>query len=97
MDESEYNRKYAHLRILKDIQDYLKREDSQAGTVYPVRVPHELVYQMLKLQGADHVDRLVHEIFRLGLTRWGESLYENEFGSEESLERFIELMKKRKP
>jgi hypothetical protein len=95
MDEAEYKRKYANLRVLKDVQDYLKRDDEGSGTVYPVRVPHELVYQMLKLRSADHVDQLIHQIFRLGLTQWSERLYESEFGSEEGLERFIELMKKR--
>jgi hypothetical protein len=95
MDDTEYKRKYANLRVLKGIQEYLKKEGADAGTVYPVRVPDELVYQMLQLRGADHVDRLVHEIFRLGLVRWSERLYEDEFGSEEDLESFIELMKKR--
>ena len=95
MDDAEYNRKYANLRVLKGIQDYLKEENAGTGTVYPVRVPEQLIYQILKLRGAEQVDRLIHEIFSLGLTLWSERLYENEFGSEESLERFIEMMKKR--
>ena len=50
MDEEEYNKKYINLRILKNIQDYMKSEKQASSTVYPINVPDELLYQILKLQ-----------------------------------------------
>lgn len=95
VDEEEYNTKYVNLRILKSIQEYLKSEEGASTAVFPIRVPDELVYQVLKIQGTENVDRLIHQIFRTGLTLWSERLYSEVFGSQERLEAFIELVKKR--
>jgi hypothetical protein len=95
LDEEEYNRKYAHLRILKSIQEYLKSDGDSPGAVYPIGIPDELLYQVLKLEGSESLDKLIHEIFRMGLNTWSERFYNENFGSEEDLEDFIELVKKR--
>jgi hypothetical protein len=96
MDEAEYKGKYINLRILKSIQEYLKKNGTTFSTaVYPIRVPDELLYQVLKLEGAENADNLIHDIFELGLTLWSEQLYDDVFGSEQNLEEFIELVKKR--
>lgn len=95
MDEAEYRRKYVNLRILKSIQEYLKSEKDASMAVFPIRVPDELVYQVLKLQGTENVDKLIHKIFKMGLNLWSEGLYNEVFGSQESLKSFIELVKKR--
>ncbi len=95
MDEEEYKRKYVNLKVLKSTQDYLKADSTTPNAVYPISVPEDLLYQVLKVQGAESADKLVHHIFKLGLTFWSEKLYHNEFGSEQSLEKFIELVKKR--
>ena len=95
MDEEEYNRKYVNLRILKSVQDYLRSENDSPAAVYPIRVPDELLYQVLRLQGSKSSDELIHHIFKLGLTLWSDKLYNNVFGSQRSLEEFIELVKKR--
>jgi hypothetical protein len=93
MDQEEYDRKYAHLRILKSIQEYLKSGGDTSGAVYPIKVPDDLLYQVLKSQGAQAADRLIHQVFRLGLKVWSEQLYNEEFGSSHNLEAFIEMMK----
>ncbi len=95
MDEEEYNNKYINLRILKSIQDYLKSENDSSMAVYPVKIPDDFLYQLLKLQGAENVDKLIHHIFKLGFTFWSERLYNDVFGSQESLEEFIDIVKKR--
>ena len=95
MDEQEYNKKYARLRILKSIQEYLKSEGTTPTAVYPINVPDDLLYQVLKLEGADSADKLIHKIFKMGLTLWSEKFYNDSFGSRENLEEFIELVKKR--
>ena len=95
MDEQEYNKKYARLRILKSIQEYLKSEGTSPTAVYPINVPDDLLYQVLKLEGADSADKLIHKIFKMGLTLWSEKFYNDSFGSRENLEEFIELVKKR--
>ena len=95
MDEEEYNRKYANLRILKSIQAYLKDEKGSPAAVYPIKVPDDLLYQVLKLQGAETADKLINHIFKQGLSLWSDNLYNNVFGSEKSLEDFVELVKKR--
>jgi hypothetical protein len=96
MDEAEYKGKYINLRILKSIQEYLKKSGTTSSTtVYPIRVPDELLYQVLKLEGAENADNLIHDIFELGLTLWSEQLYDDVFGSEQNLEEFIEIVKKR--
>jgi hypothetical protein len=96
MDEEEYKGKYINLRILKSIQEYLKKNGTSSATaVYPIRVPDELLYQVLKLEGAENADKLIHDIFELGLTLWSEQLYDDVFGSERNLEEFIEIVKKR--
>jgi hypothetical protein len=95
MDEQEYRRKYVNLRILKSIQDYLKSEGDSSAALYPIEVPEDFLYQAARLQGAESADRLIHEVFELGLTLWSEKLYHEVFGSEENLEAFIELVKER--
>jgi len=95
MDEEEYNKKYVNLRVLKSIQEYLKAETDSEAAVYPIRVPDDLLYQVLKLQGSENADQLIHHIFKLGLTIWSEKLYSEIFGSQENLEEFIALVKKR--
>lgn len=95
MEEEEYKQKYANLRILKSIQEYLKVDADSSTAVYPIRIPDDLLYQMLRLHGPENADKLIHRIFELGLAQWSESLYSNTFGSQENLEEFIELVKKR--
>lgn len=95
MDEEEYNTKYVNLRILKSIQEYLKESGSESTAVHPISVPDELLYQVLKLQGPEKTDELIHYIFRLGLNQWSEKLYHDVFGSQEELEKFIKLVKER--
>ncbi|MBW1862244.1 MAG: hypothetical protein JRJ02_07705 [Deltaproteobacteria bacterium] len=95
MDEEEYNRKYMNLRILKSVQEYLKSETDSPTAVYPINVPDDLLYQVLRLHGSENVDKLIHHIFKLGLTFWSEKLYNEIFGSQESLEAFIDLVKKK--
>ena len=95
MDEEEYRSKYVNLRILKSIQDYLKPKGDSSAALYPIEVPEDFLYQTTRLQGAESVDRLIHEVFELGLTLWSEKLYHDVFGSEENLEAFIELVKER--
>lgn len=95
MDEKEYNRKYVNLRILKSIQEYLKSNVNAPTAVYPIKVPDDLLYQVIKSQGVENADRLIHHIFDLGLSIWSEKLYNDEFGSEQSLEEFIQLVKER--
>jgi len=94
MDEEEYTNKYLNLRILKSIQEYLKSDDSDHNAVYPIRVPDELLYQTLKLKGPKSTDSLIHHIFQLGLNIWSEKVYNKVFGSQQSLEEFIEIVKK---
>jgi len=95
MDKEEFERKYVNLKILKSIQDYLKPDKETSTAVYPIRVPDELLYQILKLQGAENADKLIHHIFELGLSMWSERRYSEVFGSEKELEGFIELLKKK--
>jgi len=95
MDEEEYEKKYMNLRILKSSQDYLKDETAAPTAVYPIRVPDDLLYEILKRQGPDKADQLIHHIFKLGLTVWSERLYNTVFGSPQNLEEFIKLVKKR--
>ena len=94
MDEEEYTNKYLNLRILKSIQEYLKTDDNDHTAVYPIRVPDELVYQTLRLKGAKNADTIIHHIFKLGLSIWSEKVYNTVFGSQQSLEEFIEIVKK---
>ena len=95
MDEEEYNTKYANLRILKSIQEYLKSEGDSTTSVYPINVPDDLLLQTLKFKGAKGTDNLIHHIFKLGLTIWSEKLYDEAFGSPSVLKSFIEVVKKR--
>ncbi|UCB48674.1 MAG: hypothetical protein JSW56_16345 [Deltaproteobacteria bacterium] len=95
MDEEEYNKKYVNLRILKSVQEYLKSKSDSPTAVFPIRVPDDLLYQTARLQGAESVDKLIHKIFKMGLTRWSEKLYNDVFGSEENLQEFIEIVKER--
>jgi len=93
MDEEEYTSKYLNLKILKCVQEYLKSDESNDTAVYPIRVPDELLYQTLKLKGPKNADSVVHHIFKLGLSVWSEKVYDTVFGSQESLEEFVELVK----
>jgi hypothetical protein len=95
MDEQEYRTKYVNLRILKSVQEYLKSDVKAPSALYPIRLPDELLYQMLQQDGAEATDELIHEIFKLGLSIWSEELYEEIFGSHKNLEKFIEIVKKR--
>lgn len=95
MDEQEYEKKYVHLRVLKSVRDYLKTDKDSSNAVYPIGVPDDLLYQVLKLHGAEKADKLIHHIFEVGLTLWSEVLYREVFGSKKSLEKFIELVKQR--
>ena len=95
MDEEEYRIKYLNLRILKGIQEYLKLDGEFPTAIYPIKVPNELLYQIVKSEGAESADKLIHHIFKLGLTIWSETLYNDIFGSEENLEEFIDLVKDR--
>lgn len=95
MDEDEFKQKYAELRILKSIQEYQKSVDRSQTVVYPIRVPDDLIYQILRLQGPEELDKLIHEIFQVGLSAWSENLFNTAFGSQRRLEEFIELMKKK--
>ena len=95
MDQEEYNRKYVNLRVLKSIQEYLKSGGDSSTAVYPIKVPEDLLYQVLKMQGPDNADKLIHHIFRLGLDIWSEEFFNEAFGSQRNLEQFIEMVKKR--
>jgi len=96
MEDEDFRNKYVHLRILKSIQQYLKTDTEESAAVYPVRVPDDLLYQFVKLHGAEEADRIIHQIFRIGLTAWSDRLYSETFGSQKDLESFIDLLKKRK-
>jgi hypothetical protein len=95
MDKEEFNKKYSKLRILKSVQEYLKSDEASPTAVYPIRVPDDLLYQILQRQGSEEADKLIHHIFKTGLTIWSEQLYHEAFGSQENLEAFIEIVKKR--
>jgi hypothetical protein len=95
MDEQEFKKKYINLRVLKSAQDYMQASGETPTAVYPIRVPEDLLYQVLKLHGPDHVDKLLHEIFMHGLKVWSEAVYQTVFGSEENLQEFIDLLKHR--
>jgi hypothetical protein len=95
MDEIEYNKKYSNLRILKSIQEYFKSENDAPTSVYPIKVPDDLLLQSLKLQGAENADELINYIFKLGLTIWSEKLYQDEFGTTSALSSFIDVVKSR--
>ena len=95
MDEEEYKLKYSNLRILKSLQDYLKSENDSSTSVYPIKVPDDLLLQVLKSNGPKGADELIHHIFKLGLSIWGEKLYDDVFGSTAALTSFIEIVKKR--
>jgi len=95
MDEEEYRSKYVNLRVLKSIQEYLKPEGDSSAALYPIEIPEDFLYQAARMHGAESADRLIHEVFELGLTLWSEKLYNDVFGSEENLEAFIELVKER--
>lgn len=95
MDEQEYRKKYVNLRILKSVQEYLKSDLKAPSALHPIRVPDELLYQMLQEEGAEATDELIHDIFKLGLSIWSEQIYEEIFGSHKNLEKFIEIVKKR--
>jgi len=96
MDEEEFQKKCYHLRILKSVQEYLKADTNAAAAVYPVRVPEQLLYQLVKSEGPEKADEVIHGIFKTGLTAWSDKMYQEVFGSQEKLETFIELLKKKK-
>ncbi len=95
MDEKEFQKKYIDLRILKGVQEYLK-SDGEAGTaIYPIRVPEEMLYQLLRAQGAEDADRAIHQIFKIGLAIWSEQLFNSPFGNERALKELIKIVKER--
>ena len=93
MDQKEFTNKYSDLKILKSIQEYLKSDENKYTAVYPIRVPDELLYQTLKLKGAKDADKMIHHIFKLGLSIWSEKIYYKTFGSQQNLEEFIKIIK----
>ena len=95
MDEEEYSIKYANLRILKSIQEYLKSDSEFSTAVYPINIPDDLLLQVVKFQGAKSADKLIHQIFKIGLSTWSEKLYRDIFGSQGNLEDFIQVVKDR--
>lgn len=95
MNEKEYNKKFTNLRILKSVQDYLRTNSESSSSVYPIKVPDDLLVQVLKQHGPEGADRLIHHIFKLGLTLWNEKLYDDEFGSPDALNEFINLVKRK--
>ncbi|MBN2033616.1 MAG: hypothetical protein JW836_10090 [Deltaproteobacteria bacterium] len=95
MDNEEFEKKYVHLRMLKSIQQYLKADTEADAAVYPLRIPGDLLYQLVNLHGPEEADRIIHRILKTGLRAWSDKLYEEEFGSQRNLENFIDLMKKR--
>jgi len=95
MDEEEYKEKYVNLRILKSVQEYLKSGGDSQTAIYPIRVPDDLLYQVVKQQGTESADQLIHRIFEMGLKIWSETLYQEVFGSQKKLEEFIKLVKSR--
>jgi hypothetical protein len=95
MEEEEYRKKYTNLMILKSVQDYLKTDTGSSGSVFPVKIPDELFLQILRLDGPEGLDYIVHQIFKLGLSMWNERLFDKEFGSPAALNEFIDLMKRR--
>jgi hypothetical protein len=95
MEKDEFDKKYSNLRILKSVQEYFKSDTANPTAVYPIRVPDDLLYQFLQREGSEKTDELIHDIFKTGLTIWSEKLYTEAFGTQENLEAFIELVKKR--
>jgi hypothetical protein len=95
MDETEFQKKYLNLRILKSVQEYLKSDTNSSTAVYPIRVPDDLLFQLARVQGAENADKTIHQIFKIGLSIWSEKLYNEVFGSQQDLESFIELVKQR--
>ncbi|MFH1082120.1 MAG: hypothetical protein V1751_01850 [Pseudomonadota bacterium] len=95
MDKEEYNRKRINLKVLKSIQEYMKTEGAASSALYPIRVPEDLLYQVLRIQGPDSADKLIHHIFRMGLDLWSDEFFNEAFGSPRNLEQFIKMMKKR--
>ena len=95
MEDEEYTKKYINLRILKSIQEYFSSESEAPSALYPIKVPNDLLYQVTRLQGAEKVDNLIHHIFGLGLKIWSDNLFNDVFGSNQSLEEFVELVKER--
>ncbi|MBC8419930.1 MAG: hypothetical protein KJ573_13825 [Proteobacteria bacterium] len=95
MDQEEYNRKRINLKVLKSIQEYMKTEDAASSALYPIKVPEDLLYQVLRIQGPDSADKLIHHIFRMGLDLWSDEFFNEAFGSQRNLEQFIKMMKKR--
>ena len=95
MDDEEFKTKYVHLRTLKSIQQYLKADTEERAAVYPIRIPDDLLYQLVNLHGPEEADRVVHQIFKIGLSAWSDKLYSEVFGSQRSLETFIDLLKRK--
>ena len=63
MDDREYKDKYANLRILKSVQQYLKNEDEASPALYPIRVPEELLYQTMDREGAENSRTIIGNFF----------------------------------
>ena len=95
VNKGEYDNKYFALRLLKSIQDFLKAERNTATAVYPIKVPDDFLYQVLKFKGPEEADKLIAQIFKLGLELWSEQTFIDVFGSSKKLEEFVKLLKDR--
>ena len=95
VNEEEYKIKYLTVKILKSIQEHQKTGSTSKTAVYPIKVPDDLLYHMLRLKGPEEADKLIDYIFKLGLSLWSEKTYREVFVSSQELEEFIELVKKR--
>jgi len=95
MNKEEYDNKYFILRLLKSIQDFLKKENDTATAVYPIKVPDDFLYQILKVRGPEEADKLIAQIFKLGLELWSEQAFIDGFGSSRKVEEFVKLLKER--
>lgn len=93
MEQREFDKKVINLKILKSVQEYMKNEGDQNTALYPIRVPNDFLVQILKMQGPDNVDKLIHHIFRLGLEIWSDDFFSHAFGSQEDLQQFIDQVK----
>ena len=93
MERKEFDLKYATLKILKSVQEYLKRKDAEDAAVFPIKVPSGLLAQLISLHGTEDADEVIHAIFRLGLSLWADKLYQEVFENTDSLQDFIRGLK----
>jgi hypothetical protein len=94
METEDYSRKYAALRILKSIQEYLKGGNHKTNAIYPIYVPNDFLVQLVKNHGSQFADELINEVFQIGLKVWAEQFYLEVFEGPENLEAFVEEVRK---